>query len=87
MTTPVNTPIAPRKYPVRPPSAPFKPPYTKPKPWHIDLKDADLERMLEKLECISNDVELAVEAILDHLGVEDSEGSDEEAEEGDLSLE
>lgn len=77
MNTPINSPIPVRKYPVRKPS-PFKPPPKK--AWHIDLKDADLERMLEKLECISNDVESAVDAILDRLGVEEEDASTDEEE-------
>lgn len=49
------------------------------KPWHMDLKDADLERMLEKLEAIANDVELAVDAICERLGEqEDDEDTEEE---------
>lgn len=88
MTTPINTPTNKRKYTPKQPSAAFKPPYKQgKKPWHTDLKDADLERMLEKLECIATDVESAVDVILERLGVEDIGGSTDEEEEGDLSLE
>ena len=48
------------------------------KPWHTDLKDADLERMLEHLEGIANAVELAVDAICEKLGVALEDDIDEE---------
>jgi len=61
-------------------SAPFK------KPWPI-LKDADLERLLERLDRIIRDVEQVADAIADRLGVDltenggDTEEDDSEEEE------
>jgi len=62
--------------------APFK------KPWPI-IKDADLERLLEKLDRIIRDVEQVADAIADRLGVDLTENGgdteeDSEEEEEDL---
>jgi len=39
----------------------------------IPIKDADLERLLERLDRISRDVEQLVEPILERLGIDDTE--------------
>jgi len=58
--------------------APFK------KPWSsgVPIKDADLERLLEKLDLIIKDVEQVADHIANRLGVELSEdgGDTEELE-------
>lgn len=47
------------------------------KPWHTDLKDANMERMLEELDRIASAVELVQGVICEKLGVELDEDIDE----------
>lgn len=84
MTTPQTTPKLVRSNAFIKPTKPNNPPYKK--PWSTGVRDADLERLLEKLECIANDVELAVDAICERLGVtEDDDSTD--GDEDDSCLE
>jgi hypothetical protein len=83
MSTPQTTPKLVRSNAFIKGKKAANPPYKK--PWPTPIKDADLERLLEKLECISNDVEWAVDAICERLGVTEEDVTSDE--EGDLSLE
>jgi len=64
-------------------NGPFK------KPWSSSAK-SDVERLLERLDRISRDVESCVEAVLEHLGIEDQDtddldlSTDEDGSEEDL---
>lgn len=55
----------------------------------LPVKDADLERLMERLDRIARDVELVADSIADRLGVtsdQDTEEYDEE-DEDEVSLE
>lgn len=59
-------------------AAPFK------KPWPIPIKDADLERLLERLDRILRDVEQVADIVADRLGVDLTEnGGDTEEEDSE----
>lgn len=61
--------------------APFK------KPWPIPVKDADLERLLERLDRIIRDVEQVADIIADRLGVDlTANGGDTEEEDSEEEL-
>lgn len=66
-------------------AAPFKAPYKK--TWPIPIKDADLERLLERLDHIIRDVERVADIVATRLGVDltenggDTEEDDSEEEE------
>jgi len=64
----------------KPPYAPFKPPASLPKstpPCPIPTKDADLERLLEKLDHIASDVERVSVHIAERLGLDlDDDGEE-----------
>lgn len=48
---------------------PYKPPYQK-KAWSTPVKDADMERLLERLDRIARDVESVADAICEKLGID-----------------
>lgn len=60
-------------------AAPFK------KPWPTTVKDADMERVLERLDRIIRDVEQVCDHIAERLGVDltESGGDTEEESSGD----
>jgi len=59
-------------------AAPYK------KPWPIPIKDADLERLLERLDRIIRDVEQVADIVAERLGVDLTEnGGDTEEDESD----
>lgn len=67
-------------------TSPFKPPTKQEsqekasttKLWATDTKDADIERILERLDRIIKDAEQVMDAIVDRLGLDIDDGGDTE---------